>query len=116
MTSIPYKEEDVIVLHQHLMDPEKFQTEHKAEMKRIAEEKKKKKDKKKKKGGEDSEEGEQQGPKRQKVDPSSVIAEKSKSEVYAGLFVPKQDKNKVTNAEDLMMLAPGSKNGYAGNI
>jgi len=80
-------------------------------MKRLKEEQRQKKDKKK---GKREEEGERLGgdrTKRMKVDASAKIAEKSKSAVYSGLFRPKQDKNKVTSAEDLMMLAPGSKHG-----
>ena len=114
MTSQPYKEEEVLMLHQHLMDPEKFAEEHRLEMKRLAEEKKRKKDKKK--GKKEDDEGAEQGPKRMKVDPTAAIAEKSKSAVFSGLFRSKEEKGKKTTAEDLLMLAPGSKHGQAAKF
>merc|ERR1712224_235427 len=113
MTNVPYEDEDILLLHQHLVDPEKYAEEHRAETRARAEEKKRKKKKHKK----EAKDGEEHGPaKRSKLDPSETIKEKSKSSVYTSLFRKKEEVNKKVSAEDLLMLAPGSRNGTQGHL
>ena len=100
VTSLPYVEEDVIVLHQHLHDAEKQAEEHKEYMKTLESEKKKKKKKKKAKD-EDEDVVEDAPVKKRKVDPTQTIKEKSKSDIYKSLF--RQGKNEPVSAEDLLM-------------
>jgi hypothetical protein len=111
ITSMPYVDEDVILLHQHLHDAEKLDEEHKILMKTIEKEETKKSKKKKAKREDPEVDGaEEAGPgKKMKADPSSTIKEKSKSAVYSSLFRSKKDAKEMVSAEDLLMKAPGAK-------
>jgi len=104
MTSTPYTDEDLVILHQHLHDGEKLAEEHKEFMKTVEAENKKKKKKKKSKDEDAEGDAEEGGPsKKSKVDPSATIKEKSKSSVYTSLFRDPKLKNTAVSAEDLLM-------------
>lgn len=110
MTNVAFTDDDVVLLHQHLHDPEKLAEEHKEAMRNLeATDKKRKKKKSKRKDKEEEEDGEEASVKRVKADPTVTIKEKSKSAVYASLF--RKGKNEKVSAEDLLMKAPGGLNG-----